>query len=324
MPIARELKREALAKTLPRRRELISRTRQYMQQAGLREQDMAARINYSRAALNNFLGDRYEAISGDDSAISLALTEYMDSHPVAPMTEARGKLYITGNVKLIKRCFDRALAQSCAYYFRGAPGCQKTFVLKHLIANLNREELGKDATRRRAYYIRARKNIRPGDLMKRLAMNIGIDATGGIDRILRNLLYELRGSNSLLVLDEAQLLSIDCLEVLRELLDFPGVGLLFAGSHQLEDTFDRLDMAQWRSRIRKGEGLPGLSEDEAREILRSELPKIAASSMNSMIAKSYEVDYYRGQKTRYISARFLFMAIDEVLLRKQEQEERVQ
>jgi DNA transposition AAA+ family ATPase len=44
----------------------------------------------------------------------------------------------------------------------------------------------------------------------------------------------------LLVFDEAQHLSIECLETLRELLDQPPhCGLLFAGTHELEEIFTR-------------------------------------------------------------------------------------
>ncbi len=43
-----------------------------------------------------------------------------------------------------------------------------------------------------------------------------------------------------LVFDEAQHLSLECLETLRELLDQPPhCGLLFAGTHELEAIFTR-------------------------------------------------------------------------------------
>jgi DNA transposition AAA+ family ATPase len=148
-------------------------------------------------------------------------------------------------------------------------------------------------------------------------MAVGSVPAGNTDRIITNLRYELRRGKSLLVFDEAQFLSIECLETVRELLDLGLVGLLFAGSHQLEDIFERLDMAQWRSRIRKGEGLPGLSLDEARAILKAELPSGSAAAIDKAIAGCYEVDYYRGEKRRYISARLLFWSIDEIKLRKQ-------
>jgi DNA transposition AAA+ family ATPase len=318
MPLTRQQKTDLLAVTSLRRREVIRRVKRYMAISGLNVLDLATRINYSRPTLTLFLNERYHHVSGNDAGICGALVEYMDRNPVELPTQAQGTLYETQNVLLIRHCFIRALHQRCAYYFRGAPGCQKTFVLEHLVAEVNREEALKEAPERRAYLIRCRIGIKPCDLLKRIAMKVGALAAGNTDRIINNLRHEFRIGKVLLIFDESQFLSIECLETLRELLDIGLVGLLFAGSHQLEDIFDRLDMGQWRSRIRKGEGLPGLSLDEARNIVKTELPKITQASMAAMIADSSDVDYYRGEKRKYVSARYLFWAIDEVKLRKQE------
>jgi hypothetical protein len=60
----------------------------------------------------------------------------------------------------------------------------------------------------------------------------------------------------------------------RELLDQPPhCGLLFAGTHELEQIFTRqaLELEQWRSRFHAGQALPGISEEEAATIVHSEL-----------------------------------------------------
>ena len=60
----------------------------------------------------------------------------------------------------------------------------------------------------------------------------------------------------------------------RELLDQPPhCGLLFAGIHKLEAIFTRqaLELEQWRSRFHAGPALPGISEEEAADIVHSEL-----------------------------------------------------
>jgi DNA transposition AAA+ family ATPase len=53
---------------------------------------------------------------------------------------------------------------------------------------------------------------------------------------------------ALLVFDEAQHLSIECLETLRKLLDQPPhCGLLFADTHELEEIFTSVFMALLRN-----------------------------------------------------------------------------
>ena len=146
-----------------------------------------------------------------------------------------GKLYETENARLLRRYFYEALDHGRAYYLYGAPGTQKTYVLQHLIAELNRSEIAKNGEGRRAYYIYVRQGIHSLDLMKRVAQSCGAIGMGTVDRILRNLRFDLSQRKVLLVFDEAQHLSIECLETLRELLDQPPhCGLLFAGTHELE------------------------------------------------------------------------------------------
>src|ERR1019366_9611530 len=68
-------------------------------------------------------------------------------------------LYETENVRLLRRYFYEALDHGRAYYLYGAPGTQKTYVLQHLIAELNRSEIAKNGEGRRAYYVYVRQGI---------------------------------------------------------------------------------------------------------------------------------------------------------------------
>ena len=160
---------------------------------------------------------------------------------------------------MLRKYFYEALDHRRAYYVYGAPGTQKTYVLQHLIAELNRSEIAKNGEGRRAYYIYVRQGIRSLDLMKRVAESCGAIGVGTVDRILRNLRFDLGQRKVLLVFDEAQHLSIECLETIRELLDQPPhCGLLFAGTHELEEIFTRqaLELEQWRSRFSCRAGTP--------------------------------------------------------------------
>jgi DNA transposition AAA+ family ATPase len=76
--------------------------------------------------------------------------------------------------------------------------------------------------------------------MKRVTERCGAIGLGTVDRLLRNLRFDLSQRKVLLVFDEAQHLSIECLETIRELPDQPPhCGLLFAGTHELEEIFTR-------------------------------------------------------------------------------------
>lgn len=309
-------RRELLAVTEGKRNQVITAAKEYMARTALTVADLAHRAGYSTTSLSKFLHGSYATVAGNDSAICSALTEFMDAHPIEVLTESNGKVYETENVRLITRSFNEALDSRGAYYFRGAPGSQKTFVLQNLIAELNRAEISKNGHGRRAFYVRCRVGISPSQLMKRVAESAGSIGAGDIDRILRNLRFDLGRRKALFVFDEAQHLSVDCLETVRELHDMPPhCGVLFAGSHQIEQTFSRLDMEQWHSRIRQGRELPGVSESEAAEIIRAELGEKA--NVNFLIKQSYATDLRKGREVKYISARTLFLAIKGIQDRKQ-------
>jgi type II secretory pathway predicted ATPase ExeA len=152
--------------------------------------------------------------------------------------------------------------------------------------------------------------------MKRVAESCGAIGVGTVDRILRNLRFDLSQRKVLLVFDEAQHLSIECLETLRELLDQPPhCGLLFTGTHELEEIFTRqaLELEQWRSRFHAGQALPGISEQEAGEIVHSELGfKLSVPKIHRLIAKSRITDLRHGGRHTYVSARRLFWVIREL------------
>jgi type II secretory pathway predicted ATPase ExeA len=139
---------------------------------------------------------------------------------------------------------------------------------------------------------------------------------GTVDRILRNLRFDLSQRKVLLVFDEAQHLSIACLETIRELLDQPPhCGLLFAGTHELEAIFTRqaLELEQWRSRFHAGQALPGISEEEAATIVHSELGLgLSQRKIQKLIAKSRITDLRNGGQHSYVSARRLFWVIREL------------
>jgi len=309
-------RRQLLAETLPQTKEVRLQLQDYLARTGMTAPDFASRINYSRQTLYHFLSDQYCKVSSNDGLIRAVIRDFIATHPIAAPAISSGKLYETENVRLLRKYFYEALNHSRAYYVYGAPGTQKTYVLQHLIAELNRSEIAKNGEGRRAYYIYVRQGIRSLDLMKRVAEGCGAIGLGTVDRILRNLRFDLSQRKVLLVFDEAQHLSIECLETIRELLDQPPhCGLLFAGTHELEKIFTRqaLELEQWRSRFHAGQSLPGISEQEAAGIVQSELGgQLTLQNIRKLIAKSQITDLRHGGKHSYVSARRLFWVIREL------------
>jgi DNA transposition AAA+ family ATPase len=290
-----------------------ARLRDYLARSGLELPDFAGRVGYSRQALYFFMARRYEKIAGSDRALRTAICDFIAANPVAVPEEEEGPVYSTTDLQLLKGYFDRALDRGVAYFVYGAPGTQKSFLLQHLVAELNRAEIGKNGTARRAAYIYCPDAIRPAALLKEVALALGVPALGDARRVFRNIAFELRGRRSILAFDEAQHLEVHCLETVRELLDRPPhCGLIFAGSHNLRQTFQSLEMEQWRSRLRAGKVLPGILEHEARAIITAELGDVPAKKIAKLIASARVRDPRQGKDYVYLSARILIGAVREI------------
>lgn len=312
MALSCKERRALLARSLPARQQVQQAVRDYMARTGLTLADFAQRIGYARSSLNSFLRDRYQVVAGNDHAIIRAASSYIEAHPIEPETATDGTLHETGNVKLIRRLFGQCLRYGYAAVIEGPPGSQKTFVVQHLIAELNRREISKNGSGMRAYRVRCGR-ISVAELMKRIAMAMGVASDGGRERILRNVRHEFARRRAILVFDEAQQLSVDCLEFIRELLDEPPCfGMLLLGSDKLRRFFitHRADMEQWDSRLVANVELPGVTEKEALDIIARELPSTASSAATKMVRDCYTDALGSEGKRHYISARRLFRLVE--------------
>ena len=294
----------------------------YLARTGLSYRDFAHRINYSPFTLNMFIGDKYHHIAGTGHKISQAILQFIATHPIEASQEALGELYDTANVRTIRDTFQKLLPRPVAYMIYAPPGSQKSFALEHEVARLNRSELTKNGHGRRAYYVYAREGIGSRDMMKRVAMACGSRTTGDVDSMLANLRFDFQNRRVLLVIDEAQHLSLPVLEVLRELLDRqPHFSLLFSGSHDLKNTFDRFSatLEQWNSRIIAKVRLPGLERSEAEgivwrevgELLRGKGEEVAAKKVAKLVEDATTKDAFeRGRM--YINVRTLTNSLDQI------------
>jgi DNA transposition AAA+ family ATPase len=292
----------------------IART--FLNQSGMSPVDLARRVGYSYNSLQKLLNGSYTVAPAGSAHICAAILDFIESHPTESGAPVNHPMYETQAVKTTREIFARLLKRPLAFLSYAPPGCGKTDIAKYLIAEHN----AKPAHERDGHIFRiyCRKNIRPRDLFRRIAVACGTEANSAIERAIHNLRFDFKGKRVVLYFDEAQHLDLDAFETVRELLDeAPHFSLCFAGSDELEDTFDRF----WRKgnaerldrRITDKIYLPAVSADEAAGILRSELPgvfddndvraQIKAATISARIDK---------RKQGYISIGRLMATIHEI------------
>ena len=296
--------------------EVQQRVREYMELAQLTIKELAARVSYGTESLSWFLNDKYTTVGQNATDINIrrALVDFMDAYPVTVSTRLDGSLHETGNVTTMRYWFERCLERREMAFAYGPPGAQKTFVARHLEAEHNLREIPKNGHGTRAHYVYCSEQMAPRQLLKKIAYAAAVPCRQTILGLQQNLSHHLGKRRTVFMLDEAQHLSISCLEIVRELNDCePHCGILLLGSHQLLRLFhDRAgELEQWNSRIANGVELPGIETHEAVAIVENELGSLPTDKLQLLLANSHAVDGYRKNK-RYISARRLFRQIAEI------------
>ncbi len=342
MALTAQLK-EALSKLdLPGDAEMRARAELFMMRSGYTVADLAAKIGYSHVSLSHFLNGRYNRHwerEGNTRLMRAKLLQYLNSASFPENIRPRAVTYKTATFMAIRKAFYRALDHGWAYCVDGAPGTQKSYIAECLIHELAETDANKNGHARRAYYIYCGDHNSPQELLKQIAIEMGIPARGHIEQLIKKIQFELAQRRSMIVLDEAQHLPKDTIERVRQLLDRPPyIGILFLGSHNLQQTLSDLNMEQWRRRLIETLFLPGLSEEEAETIITGEFGKVSRKQIDYLINASIVPDprrplgttadgerryaherTFKGRRYEaYLSAGALFAAIQQV---KVEQEE---
>jgi DNA transposition AAA+ family ATPase len=307
----------------PERAAMVEEVSAYLAASHLSAPQLATYINYSHVTLRSWLGGNYHRIAGTDKNLVRALRAFIDANPIVATAENQGTFYQTENVATLQSWFDHCLSLKsgrgrmvCVY---SGPGGQKTFITENLVARFNREQIS-NPDRPRAFHLYCSQDLTPGQLVVKMLVAAGIRTVGLLQKNLTALRFSLRQCRTLFIFDEAQHLSIPCLEIIRELNDLrPYFGVMLLGSHRLRQTFEQraAEMEQWHSRLTAAIELPGISEVCARHIVECELAELLPAKVSAretklrdLVLDSYVDDIYSREKRRYLSARRLFRSIE--------------
>ena len=290
------------------RDEAREQMRLYQARAGISTGELATRMGYAPRSLIQFSSN---AAYGDGPGNETAqrVLDYIKSNPPEAPERPGERLYETENVRIIDRAI-RQVQRGHWVLIYGAPATQKSFVFEWRMAEAFEKSLEPSVI-----YLYARMDMPPLALLRGIALGLGSYLSNNRDSTMQNILHTLRRRKApvALIVDEAQHLAkrLDTLEILREVADRGRIGLLIAGHDNVEDIFKPrpdFQLEQWRSRVEQHRySLPGMSEEEAREILRGELGALPERTIKILIEGS-TVDDTR-KRSKYISARRLFNAV---------------
>lgn len=287
----------------------------YLRRTGMTAADLAHRVGYAYPTIHQFLTGRYGRAVQNQEALAATVLRYLETHPISRAGEFSGHLYEIGNVKAMRQVFTALIERPRIYMVYAPPGSGKTDVARGLI----REHNAQAANTGWPYIFRVycRSGITRRDLMRRVATACGSSGDpSSIDRTIATLRADFQEMRVAIYLDEAQHLSVDCFETVRELYDELQWSLCFAGSHELERTFTEWTrggkLEQLDRRVTDKVTLPAVTEEEAAGIVLSEIPTLTPAQVRGVVqACTVEVRVDR-RRERYISIGRLVASVREM------------
>ena len=300
------------------RDEARSKLMAYQGRTGLSLGQVAIRMGMARRSVVQFASSaRYGGGDGEQTAKNILA--FIEEHPPhAP--KLPGRLYLTENVRIIDEMIESAREGLWSLIY-GPPATQKSFVFKYRFAESCQKHLPPTIA-----LIYASASLSPTAFMRKVSIAFGVYALGSFDN-LRNEVIEMlkdRTPKPVLIIDEAQHLARQqtTLEIIREIGDEAEIGLIIAGHDNLKGTLFAANGSlkeYWLSRIPAERRLPGLQDEEVKEIVRQEMG-IQSDAMLGKILKACAADY-AGQY--YLSPRRLDHILNELAERRSSRTGRV-
>ena len=192
-------------------RELL---REHMTSAGLTQAQIASQLDCSPATINQYLQGKYRGdVSKIDRSVMQLLERLQNKH-----TEVNTGFVATPTAKRIIEMCAFAHAETDIAIVIGDAGLGKTMALKQY-AEI---EPG-------VIFIESDHTYTPKVILQTLCDALGLATARNNHAMMDAIVKKLHGSERLIIVDEAELLKYQALEILRRIHDKAGIGVLLAG-----------------------------------------------------------------------------------------------
>lgn len=208
----------------------------HIAETGITQKQLARKLDVSDTVLSLFLANSY---TGDNKKIVEKAKQYLHIGAVRKaLTPTPDYCESLLNTQRITECLQMAHASNEILLLYGPAGCGKTTALKHYAENNNG-----------VTYIEADATTgTPRAILLTLLESIGGQPIGSTTQVMKSILNTLRGTNRLIIIDEAQHLTERSFDTIRAINDKIGIGLVYSGNPSIlkqmygrkEQEFDQL------------------------------------------------------------------------------------
>lgn len=218
-------------------------------------------VDLSSSAVSQWLNDKY---TGNKEKVETALRAWLVTERERKALGSRGMTFVeTENAKRIFSIAGICAVEGDVGVVYGPAGLGKTIsAQKYALDNPG------------CIYIEVDPSFSALSLVKEIHSRLGGDGKGGLFDIFKDVLHRLNGTSRLIIVDQAEILPVKGIELLRSINDKTGCGILLLGMDQLRNNIRgvRGQFAQLSSRIGVSIRLKELKDEEIQLLVQAKLP----------------------------------------------------
>ncbi|MBZ5516834.1 MAG: AAA family ATPase [Acidobacteriia bacterium] len=265
--------------------DLREQTREYMKARHLSRQEMAELVDVRCHALAKYLDNLPGC--GKES-VEAALRAYFLKLERVEARAKRPEFIPTLTANLILEKLQEADERRGLGLLYGPPGIGKTFAVEEFMDQVERQP---NPEKPEVLLVTAHSASTPKSLMAALCLQAGVPHQGTASALAESLVRKLETGHYLVIVDEANHLDIEAMELLRYVYDLGRLGVVLIGTLRLYEVFTdgsrpAGELEQLWSRVGICELLPGLMEHEARQMVQKQLGRIPEITFRQILKQS--------------------------------------
>ncbi len=196
----------------------LNALKQYIAQSGISQNKVAVMAGVSSAVISQYLKGDYK---GDVAAVDKKIAEMLERQ-ADKAKDLNSDFVLTPTARDIFDVCGMAHAMNDINLIIGEAGLGKTVTLKQYAKQVDNVIL-----------IEVEPTFSPKVLLVELCNKLGIVPSRSNHDNVSGIVEKLKGSDKLIIIDEAELLAYKSLEIVRRIHDMAGVGIVLAGMPRL-------------------------------------------------------------------------------------------
>ena len=219
----------------------------------LKQAHVARSLGLSPAVISQWLKGEYR---GDNETLEKKISQFMANFNIKRV-EVQEEIVKTRDLVAAHFVMDEAVVGREMTVLYGNPGTGKSVAIKEWVKE-----------HPEAILIEVIPGMRVKSLLQEIARKLGIDANAKAEELVIQIAKEFKRRDGVLVIDEAEHLSVTALENVRRIWDFSRVPIILVGTYGLIKNLkgNRGELLQLYSRIKGKWEFKELSEDDFKKL----------------------------------------------------------